>query len=96
MVESAIPPDLTITLTNETAQDLEQAQLQETYPLEEGICNPWMRNMTSPLERFLWVVNFFTHNGFYVAVVQQSNYEPITLVRRTCSSEALPYPYGED
>ena len=80
VVESTIPPYLTVTVTNETVGDLAAAQLQETYPMEDGICNVWMAGLSSPLERFIFVVNFFTHNGFYVAIVQQSNYEPITVV----------------
>ena len=97
VVESVVPPDMTIALTNETAGDLKLAQLQNSYPLVEGICNPCLPN-TSVLDRFVWVVNFFTQNGFYVAISQQTNTEPITPVRAllldgtVCSLMAVQFP----
>ena len=32
-----------------------------------GMCNDYIPN-TSTLDRFLWVINFFAHNGFYVLI----------------------------
>ena len=79
VVQSVVPPDMTVMLTNETARDLALAQLQFSYPLVDGICNPWLPT-TSVLDRYVWVVNLLARNGFYVALQQQTNFEPLAPV----------------
>lgn len=80
VVERVAPPYLPFTLTNESVLQLPEAQLLEPYTLVDGECNEWMSDMPSTLERYLFVVNYLAHNGFYVAAVQQTNNEPMTPV----------------
>ena len=84
-----LPPYIGAMVTNETVADVGEARLLQPYSLEDGVCNAWMADMPSVLDRFKFVVNYLTHNGFYVALVQQTNNEPITLVRQDLD-RALP------
>lgn len=80
MVESLIPPYLDISVTNDSVKHIADGQLQAPYRLVEGTCNPWLPN-SSVLDRFLFVINYLARNGFYIVVVHQTSYEPITVVQ---------------
>lgn len=78
VVESLIPPYLDISVTNDSVKHIADGQLQAPYRLVEGTCNPWLPN-SSVLDRFLFVINYLARNGFYIVVVHQTSYEPITV-----------------
>ncbi|KAK9793451.1 hypothetical protein WJX73_008796 [Symbiochloris irregularis] len=92
VLASVVPPYMEAMITNETLQggmDVAELHLRQPYPLEEGVCNAWMADMPSVLDRFKFVVNYLTHNGFYVAVVQQTNNEPTLAKQQLLIFDAL-------
>jgi hypothetical protein len=49
--------------------------LHSPPPRRAGWCNDWVPPFEALLDRFLWVIDFFTANGFYVVLDNQFNYD---------------------
>lgn len=76
------PRDFTASAEIPTEEEIQNSVSHPSFPIEEGAkippltapaertpgrCNDYFPNTTT-LDRFLWVVNFFAKNGFYVLI----------------------------
>ena len=50
--------------------------MQFTLPTTEGICSDYLDAFSSTFERYMFVINFFARNGFYVVLDNQLNTDP--------------------
>lgn len=76
LLNSVTPPDLSLLPENASLPDAQQALIGLPAALHSppGLCNTYLPG-TSTLERFIWVVNYITQQGFYVVLVNQFNFD---------------------
>ena len=62
VVQQSTPPELNRTITAQDLQGLALAQLQDSLPLDDALCNVDLPQ-TTVLDRFMFVVDHFARNG---------------------------------
>ena len=77
ILNSVTPPDLSIIPDNASLPqaDLSLIGLPSPVYSPEGLCNTYLPN-SSTLERFAWLINYLTEQGFIVGIVNQFNMDP--------------------
>ena len=63
-----------------------------TVTLCAGVCNAYLRHMTSAFDRLLWATNLLARNGFLVIPVSQLEQDTSLMEDRTLWAEVHSHP----
>ena len=55
----------------------------DVEPPSAGVCNAYLRHMSSAFDRLLWAINLLARNGFLVIPVSQLEQDPTLMEDRT-------------